>query len=128
MKKGLLLSLSLLILLSLCFSLSGCFKPADYDTPVAFTVVVVHLDGTEKTFEYETVKSTLGDALLEKGLIDGYKDTYGLTITTVDGVYYDWNTSGVYWSLLINGEYAMTGADSTIVEEGTVYSLVATQM
>lgn len=128
MKKGLLLSLSLLILLSLCFSLSGCFKPADYDTPVAFTVVVVHLDGTEKTFEYETTKSTLGDALLEKGLIDGYKDTYGLTITTVDGVYYDWNTSGVYWSLLINGEYAMTGADSTIVEEGTVYSLVATQM
>lgn len=128
MKKGLLLSLSLLILLSLCFSLSGCFKPADYDTPVAFTVVVVHIDGTEKTFEYETTKSTLGDALLEKGLIDGYKDTYGLTITTVDGVYYDWNTSGVYWSLLINGEYAMTGADSTIVEEGTVYSLVATQM
>ena len=128
MKKGLTLTLSLLLVLSLCLTLGGCFKPADYDTPVAFTVVVVHLDGTEKTFEYETTKATLGDALLEKGLIDGYQDTYGLTITTVDGVYYDWNTSGVYWSLLINGEYAMTGADSTVVEEGTVYSLVATQM
>ena len=128
MKKGLTLTLSLLPVLSLCLALGGCFKPADYDTPVAFTVVVVHLDGTEKTFEYETTKATLGDALLEKGLIDGHMDTYGLTITTVDGVYYDWNTSGVYWSLLINGEYAMTGADSTIVEEGTIYSLVATQM
>ncbi len=127
MKRGLILSLSALLLLSLCI-FSGCFKPADYDTPVSFTVVVVHLDGTEKTFDYETTKSTLGDALLEKGLIDGYKDTYGLTVTTVDGVYYDWNTSGVYWSLLINGEYAMSGVDSTIVQEGAVYSLVATQM
>ncbi|MBQ8840815.1 MAG: DUF4430 domain-containing protein [Clostridia bacterium] len=128
MKKGLTLSLSLVLVLSLCLALGGCFKPADYDTPVAFTVIVVHLDGTEKTFEYETTKSTLGDALLEKGLIDGHQDTYGLTITTVDGVYYDWNTSGIYWSLLINGEYAMTGADSTVIEEGTVYSLVATKM
>ena len=114
-------------LLMLTFVFVGCNQtPPDNEEALSFTVVVKHLDGTEKTFEYSSTKATLGDALLEKGLIEGYESKYGLTITTVDGVYYDWEASNTYWSLLINGEYAMTGADSTYIVEGNTYSLVAT--
>lgn len=124
MKKVLALSLCV-VMLVLCFA--GCNQtPPDNEEALSFTVVVKHLDGSEKTFNYSTHKATLGDALLEKGLVDGYEDTYGLTITTVDGVYYDWNKSRTYWSLLINGEYASTGADSIVITEGYTYSLVAT--
>ena len=124
MKKALALAMCLLMVVLIFV---GCNKtPPDNENALNFTVIVKHLDGTEKTFEYSSVKATLGDALLEKGLIDGYESQYGLTITTVDGVYYDWNTSGTYWSLLINGEYAPTGADSTYITEGYTYSLVAT--
>ena len=128
MKTGLKITSLLLSMLLLSFVFLGCQQtPEDNEEAISFTVVVKHLDGSEKTFEYESHKAMLGDALVEKGLIDGYEDTYGLTVTTVDGVYYDWNTSGVYWSLLINGEYAPSGVDSTRIVEGNTYSFVATR-
>ena len=124
MKKTLALAMCVLMVVLM---LVGCNQtPPDNEEAINFTVIVKHLDGEEKTFEYSSHKATLGDALLEKGLIDGYESQYGLTITTVDGVYYDWNTSGTYWSLLVNGEYASTGADSIHITEGYTYSLVAT--
>ena len=100
--------------------------PDETETPkktVSLTVTVKCSGGT-KTFTYETDKSTVGAALLEEGLIEGEEGQYGLYVKTVDGETADWDTDGTYWAFYVNGEYAMTGVDSTPIEEGATYEFV----
>ena len=133
MKKIISLSLACLMLVCTLFVLTSCdtllaltpFGEKENDTALSFTFEVVHLDGTEKVFEVTSNKKYLGDALVEKGYISGHESQYGLTVETVDGETLDWDTSSAYWALYINGEYAQTGVDTTVVEEGAVYSFVA---
>ncbi len=127
MKKVLSISVACLILISSVFFIVGCGNK-ESETELSFTFKVVHLDGTEKTFEVKTHKSMLGDALTEKNYISGYQSQYGLTVETVDGEKLDWNTSGAYWALYINGEYAPTGVDSTKIVDGATYTFKAEKM
>ncbi len=127
MKKVISISIACLILLSSIFFIVGCGNK-ESETELNFTFKVVHLDGTEKTFEVKTYKTMLGDALTEKNYISGYKSQYGLTVEVVDGEKLDWNTSGAYWALYINGEYAPTGVDSTKIVDGATYTFKAEKM
>lgn len=95
-------------------------------TPVEITVEVVHADASTKEFVYTTTEEMLGTVIVEEGLVEGYIGEYGLVIEKVDGEQAIYEEDNAYWSLLINGEYAQTGADSTPVEAGTTYSLVYT--
>jgi len=93
---------------------------------VSFKLVVVGKDGTEKTFDLESSKKMLGEALVDENLVSGTTSAeYGLMVDTVDGVKLDYNTDGYYWAFYINGEYAMTGVDSTPITEGAVYKFAA---
>lgn len=76
------------------------------------------------TFTVKTDKTILGDALLDVELISGEEGPYGLYVKTVNGMTADYDKDGRYWSLEINGDYAMTGVDTTEITEGTVYRLV----
>jgi len=87
-----------------------------------FNFVVVDKDGNEKAFEIRTEKNTVGDALLELGLIAGDVEAYGLYVKTVDGITVDYDTDGKYWAFYINGEYGMAGVDATPITEGEEYS------
>ena len=87
-------------------------------------MVVVHKDGTEKTFSYRTDEEYLDKALLAEGLIEGYEDQYGLVIEKVDGEAAIWETDSAYWSLYIGEEYATTGVSATPVYDGSVFKLV----
>lgn len=87
-----------------------------------FTFVVVDGEGNEKTFEIHTDKTTVGDALLEQELITGEDGDYGLYVKSVNGITADYDVDGTYWAFYINGEMAMTGVDTTNVEEGATYS------
>lgn len=88
----------------------------------SFSLTVVDQEGAETTFEVHTDKETVGEALLETGLIEGDEGEYGLYVKTVNGVTADYDEDGVYWAFYINGEYAETGVDATPVTEGEVYS------
>ena len=106
--------------------------PADTTTPTGetqsmmkFTVIVVHADGTEKTFNYETTGGNLGPVLVEKGLIVE-SDSPGL-YNTVDGVTADWNVDQSYWSFYIGDEMAMFGMDDAVIHDGDVFKLVYTK-
>lgn len=88
-----------------------------------FTVTVVDKEGTESSFEIHTDKETVGEALLECGLIDGEEGAYGLYIKEVNGIVADYDTDGTYWAFYINGEYASSGVDTTTITEGDTYSL-----
>lgn len=91
----------------------------------AFTVEVAQLDGTSITFTVNTDKATVGEALLELGIVAGDDTEYGLYVKTVNGVTLDYDTDGAYWAFYINGEYATTGVDATNIEAGAIYALKA---
>jgi len=89
-------------------------------------VEVIHKDGTEKKFEYQTDLEYLGELLLEEGLISGTTGAYGLFVKTVDGETADYAEDQGWWRLDCNGEQAQTGADSMVLQDGDVYTWVYT--
>ena len=89
-----------------------------------FTVIVVHADGEEKTFNYETEGGNLGPVLVEKGLL-GAAD--GGLYTTVDGVTADWNVDQSWWAFYIGEEMAAYGMDDAVIHDGDVFKLVYTK-
>ena len=88
----------------------------------SFTFIVVDKDGKETSFSISTDKTTVGDALLEKGLIEGEDGAYGLYVKKVNGILADYDVDKTYWAFYINGEYAMSGVDATEIVEGATYS------
>ena len=91
----------------------------------AFTVTVVHADGSEKKFDYRTDETKLGVVLEEKGLISSEGADQGM-FHTVDGEKADWNVNQSYWAFYIGEDYAMTGIYDTNIEDGAAYKLVYT--
>ena len=92
----------------------------------SFHFTVTDVDGTETKFLVNTDKTTVGEALLELGLIEGDIGDYGLYVTAVNGITADWDTESAYWAFYVNGEYGMTGVDSTEIVADTTYSFVKT--
>lgn len=87
-----------------------------------FPLTVVDQEGNETKFEIHTEQETVGEALVEIGLISGEEGEYGLYVKTINGVTADYDKDGVYWAFYINGEYATAGVDATAIEEGNSYS------
>ena len=87
-----------------------------------FSFTVTDQDGNETPFEIHTDKETIGEALLELGLIEGDESEYGLYVKTVNGITADYDADGVYWAFYINDEYAATGVGSTPITEGNHYA------
>lgn len=87
-----------------------------------FLFTVVDKDGNEANFEIHTDKEIVGDALLELELIAGEDSEYGLFVKTVNGITADYNVDQTYWAFYVNGEYAISGVDTTAIEEGTTYT------
>lgn len=88
-----------------------------------FKLTVVDKDGAKTGFTVRTEAQTVGDALLEEGLISGEKGPYGLYVTEVNGIRAVYEEDGYYWSFYIDGEYAMSGVDATDVQDGAEYML-----
>ena len=108
--------LSLLLVLIMVFTLVACTAKS------SFTVVTTDLEGKETTHEITTDAATVGEALIEEGLIKGHTTDYGLYVDEVNGIALDWEKDGKYWAFYIIGEYAQTGVDTTNVEDGAVYT------
>lgn len=87
--------------------------------------VVVEVTAEEKTvtFTIKTNSATVGEALLENSLIEGEESQYGLFVKKVNGITADYDENGAYWAFYVNGEYAMSGVDTTEIEENAVYRL-----
>ena len=87
-----------------------------------FTVVTADLEGVQTTWEIHTDAATVGEALLAVELIDGEMGPYGLYIKSVDGTALDYETDGKYWAFYVDGEYALSGVDTTEISTVSVYS------
>lgn len=116
------------ILLACCllFALAGCSAEKDNTQLVHFTFVVTHDDGTVKTFEIDTEKATLGEALLENNLVVESAGSSGL-YDTVDGETAYWDDGEAWWCFSCNGEALMVGIDDTELTDGASYEAVFTR-
>ncbi len=75
-------------------------------------------------FEVRTDKETVGEALLDCGLISGDEGDFGLYVKTVNGILADYDIDASYWAFYENGEYAMSGVDLTTITSGVTYAFV----
>lgn len=89
------------------------------------TVTVVHKDGGEKVFTYHTDEEYLGTVLYGAGLIVADEANPGM-FHTVDGEKADFAVDSSYWALYEGEEYAQTGVDTTVIEDGDAFKLVYT--
>lgn len=87
-----------------------------------FLFTVVDKDGNETNFEIHTDKEIVGEALLDLELIAGDDGEFGLYVKTVNGITADYDVDQTYWAFYVDGEYAMSGVDSTTIEEGMTYA------
>jgi len=140
-RKGSILSSLLLITVlvtALAVCISGCgasaVQTAETATQVLesgeigegskqFYLTVTDGDGNQYDYTVNTEAETVGEALLELGLIAGDETEYGLYVKEVNGFVADYDTDGTYWAFYIDGEYASTGVDQTDITEGSTYTL-----
>ena len=88
----------------------------------AFVFIAVDLDGNSTHYMIKSDKETVGEALLENGLISGEDGQYGLYVKTVNGITLDYDKDGKYWAFYEENTYANQGVDSTPIKEGGVYT------
>lgn len=127
MKRLLSVVLCVVLVAALALNFAGCSSTKKSSGEKAFTLVVTDLEGNDKTFDITTTKATVGEALLDEGLIAGDDSEFGLMVNTVDGVTADWNADQTYWAFYIDGEYAATGVSLTDITDGATYSFVLTK-
>ena len=112
---------------------TGLWENATYlqDTELgegAKTVTVeVKVEEQTVTFTINTDKKTVGEALVENKLIEGDQGAYGIYIKKANGITADYDIDQSYWAFYINGEMAMTGVDSTDIDENAIYRLEYTK-
>lgn len=131
MKRKSILKHFILILLiaALAISFFGCAdgtpsgSSSEPPQKTTFTFEVYLKDGSLKSsHEITTEKSTVGEALVDRGLIEGENGPFGLYVKKVDGVVADYDVDGTYWAFYVNGQYAVSGVDTTKPEDNAVYS------
>ena len=130
---------SLILALILVVSLAACGAPQETTPPkeftpvsdgavlgegaVTFPLVITDKEGNSINVTIHTDKETVGEALLEIGIVEGTMGDYGLYMTHVNGIPAIYEEDATYWAFYINGEYAMTGVDQTPIAQGETYTL-----
>lgn len=121
-KKIVLAVVILAVVAALMFVLYRNFMPKGETGAKEITVTVVHGDGTEKEFTYQTDAAYLGEVITDEGLVDGEVGDYGLFITTVDDETAD-DSKQQWWCITKGGEQVNTSADQTPIEDRDAYEL-----
>ncbi len=125
-KKLLAIVIALAVLVAALAVVFFVTRPQATEGTKAFTVEITHKDGATKKVDMKSDAEFLGDALVEKGLIEYEEGPYGKFILKADGEKAVFEEDGAYWGFFVGEEYAMLGVDQTPIEEGKVYRLVYT--
>ena len=86
--------------------------------------VEVKVEEQSVTFTINTDADTLGAALLEHELIAGEDGQFGIYVKSVNGIVADYNVDKSYWGFYQNGEYLMSGVDTTAIVGGEHFEIV----
>lgn len=123
-KKLVLAAVALAAVVALFIGIWFATRPETFTGEKAFTLIVVHKDGTEKVFHLTSSEEKLGPALVAEGIIVE-SDSPGM-YNTVDGETSDYSVDQSYWCFYIGEEAAMVGMNDTSITDGGVYMLVYT--
>lgn len=141
MKRSIRVLSLILAILTLTLVFVGCqkdFDPTDFweissireDTTFgegAHTLSVTVTMGEKSILlTIKTDAATVKDALAEHELIHGEQQSIGFLMTTLIGISADYDVDGAYWAFKQNGEFLMTGIDSTPVTGDAAYEFVYT--
>ena len=86
--------------------------------------LMVTADGKTIVFNIYSDAETVGEALIENGLVEGDDGQFGLYIKYVNGIKAVYEEDGAYWGFLDrDGNFMSTGVDMTELHDGDVYEL-----
>ncbi len=125
-KKSVIIALVALVVAAAVFvGVYFAFRPQGTPGDKNITVVVVHKDGSERTFHYNTSEEFLAPVLEANGLVTGeHSEETGLYIHYADGERAVWELDAAWWGLYVGDEQSMVGASTLPIEDGGVYKLV----
>ena len=93
----------------------------------AYTLAItVEMENKSIVITVLTDAATVKDALAEHSLIAGEQQSIGYMMSSINGVRADWTLDGAYWAFYQNGNYMMSGIDSTPIEGDAAYEFVYT--
>lgn len=98
-------------------------EPGEVGYKYHFTLEIIDGDGNQKLTDFSSDEENLGSVLKRLGIIKGEQGEFGLYIKEVDGIVADYETTGTYWALYIDGEMSMTGIDQVKIQNGSTYTL-----
>lgn len=118
---------ALLLTLVLSFSLVGCASSSVNTDEITVTVEVLsERDNYDSSTDYTTAAATLADLLKAEDLVDYEDSEYGMFIHGVAGMQDD-AAEEYWWSLSVDGEMAMAGADGVDLTDNSTYTLTLVQ-
>ncbi len=128
-KKVLLGILGVVALVLVFAGVYFAFKPDTQQGGKNIKIEVVNSLEETVAYDVKTDAEFLSDAFKDaQGLeIEGEEGAYGLMILAVNGEKAVFEENGAYWSIMVNGEYGMYGADQQPVADGDEYQLVYTK-
>ncbi len=138
MRRILCLFTALIMCLSLCACTQNEAKSSLWDDALytentelgdGEKTLTIDVSAEEKTvtFTVKTDKDTLGEALIDCGLIAGDEGPYGLYVKFVNGIEADYDKTQTYWGVTKNGESVMTGVDLEEIKDGAKYEFTYTK-
>ena len=122
-KRNWIVLIALVMVVGLLMSGCSILKPKGNNEIKNFTVTITHKDGSQKVLTCTSDAEMVGDYLLSEGIVKGENGQYGLYIHEADGERAIAEEDGAYWAFYIDGEYALTGIDQTVLEDGKHYEL-----
>ena len=129
-KKGLIISIiAIVAAIAVFVGAYVMFGPKAQQGTKAYTLEVVDDQGNKKIYEGRTDAEYLGELMDEiaKGgndfTYEGADEGYGLYIHSVNGLVADYSVNCSCWTIYVNGEYGMYGADMQPVADGDVFTL-----
>lgn len=125
-KKNFTLLLCLVLALLCMFGVYKVFGPKISKGSKAVVIEVLNKESDLKTYKIKTDAEYLVDAMNELQdsqdfSYEGSESDYGLYITSINGQEAVYETDGSYWSIYVNNEYGMYGADQQPVNDGDTY-------
>ena len=105
--------------------LSALSEKNEIGTEKTITVTVDYGNGTSDEYTLKTEAKFLDDALKENKMIEGENGSYGMFITTVNGVKANPDQKQ-WWKVTKSGEQLLTGVSSIEISDSDKYELTLT--
>lgn len=102
------------------------FKPKPEEGVKNIEVVVVHKDGSEKSFPVETDAEYLAEVLIAENIVEDNQGEYGLYILVADGELADYSVDEGWWAIYEGDTLSTYGVSELPIQDGGLYKVVYT--